>query len=125
MLFRRLSALALALLLAGLAAGQAEDAPKAASGRGPKGKAAASDKPKKYDDVITKDAKTTPGVFAVHQIDDKLYFEIPESTFGRLMLWRTEVAKGPPGVSWGGMEVGSSVVRWDRRDNKVYLWKVG
>src|SRR5262249_33309770 len=125
MLLKRLSALALALLLAGLAAAQAEDAPKAAPGRGPRGKASASDKPKRYDDVITKDAKTTPGVFAVHQIDDKLYFEIPESVFGRLMLWRTEVAKGPSGVSWGGKEVGNHVIRWDRRGNKIYLWKVG
>jgi hypothetical protein len=125
MLLRRLSALALAFLLAGLAAGRAEDTPKAAPGKGSKSKAGTSDKPKKYDDVITKDAKTTPGVFAVHQIDDKLYFEIPESAFGRLMLWRTEVAKGPSGVSWGGMSIGNYVVRWDRRGNKVYLWKVG
>ena len=66
MLLRRLSALALALLMAGLAAGQAEDIPKAAPGKGSRSKAAASDKPEKYDDVITKDAKTTPGVFAVH-----------------------------------------------------------
>src|SRR5262249_50598426 len=117
--------LALAFLLAGLAAGRAEDPPKAAPGKGPKSKAATSDKPKKYDDVITKDAKTTPGIFAVHQIDDKLYFEIPESAFGRLMLWRTEVAKGPSGVSWCGMSIGNYVVRWDRRGNKVYLLKVG
>jgi hypothetical protein len=126
MLPKRLSALALALLLAVLAAGRAQDAPKSAPSKGSKGKAAAaSNKPKKYDEVITKDAKTTPGVFAVHRIDDKLYFEIPEDAFGRLMLWRTEVAKGPPGVSWGGMSIGNYVVRWDRRGNKVYLWKVG
>jgi len=126
MLPKRLSALALVLLLAVLAAGRAQDAPKSAPSKGSKGKAAAaSNKPKKYDEVITKDAKTTPGVFAVHRIDDKLYFEIPEDAFGRLMLWRTEVAKGPPGVSWGGMSIGNYVVRWDRRGNKVYLWKVG
>jgi hypothetical protein len=125
MLPRRLSAFALSLLLIGLRFGHADDAPKLPS-KGPRGKAAAeSTKPKKYDDVITKDAKTLPGVFAVHRIDEKLYFEIPEKAFGRLMLWRMEVAKGPPGVSWGGMSVGDYVVRWDRRGNKVYLWKVG
>lgn len=125
MFARRFSALALLLLLVGLRFGYADDAPTLPS-KGPKGKAAASaDKPKKYDDVITKDAKTRSGVFDVHRIDDKLYFEIPESAFGRLMLWRMEVAKGPSGVSWGGMDVGSYIVRWDRRGNKVYLWKVG
>jgi hypothetical protein len=126
MLPKRLAVLALVLLLAVLASSRAQDASKSAPSKGPKGKAAAtSNKPKKYDEVITKDAKTMPGVFAVHRIDEKLYFEIPEEAFGRLMLWRTEVAKGPPGVSWGGMSIGNYVVRWDRRGNKVYLWKVG
>jgi hypothetical protein len=123
---RRLSALVLFLFLISLRLGYADDEPTTLPGKGPKDKAAAkADKPKKYDEVITKEAKTSPGVFDVHRIDEKLYFEMPNIAFGRLMLWRTEVAKGPPGVSWGGMEVGSSVVRWDRRGNKVYLWKVG
>jgi hypothetical protein len=74
--------------------------------------------------VITKEAQTLPGVFAVHRIEDKVYFEIPQSAFRRLMLWQAEVAKGAPGVSWGGMSLGSSTVRWERRHNRVYLWKV-
>src|SRR5579884_3821965 len=122
---RRLSVFVLIALLIGLRFGFADDAPEPPS-KGPRGKAAASsNKPKKYDDVITKDAVTKAGVFAVHRIDEKLYFEIPESAFDRLMLWQMEVAKGPPGVSWGGMSIGSYVVRWDHRGNKVYLWKVG
>ena len=32
---------------------------------------------KKYDDVITKDFTTQPGVFAVHRHEEKVYFEIP------------------------------------------------
>src|SRR4051812_36761081 len=70
------------------------------SGGGPpKDKGAAQPgKPKSYDEVITKDAKTMPGFFAVHQVGDKVYFEIPQSALGRLMLWRAEVAKGPSGV---------------------------
>lgn len=77
---------------------------------------------KKYDDVITKDAKTFPGVFAVHRVDDKVYFEIPNDAWGKLMLWQLEVAKGPAGVSWGGKALGYRTIRWDRRDKKVYLW---
>jgi hypothetical protein len=127
MLSKRLSALALSLFLIGLAASHAQDVPRSAPGSGKKGKAdaVASGKPKKYDDVITKEAKTTPGVFAVHRVNEKIYFEIPDNAFGRLMLWRAEVAKGSPGASWGGMELGSHVIRWDRRGNKVYLWIVG
>jgi hypothetical protein len=127
MIPKRLSVLALSLLLIGFAAGHAQDAPKVGpkGTKGGKSGKTASSGPKKYDDVITKDAKTLPGVFAVHRIDEKIYFEIPEDAFGKLMLWRAEVAKGPAGVSWGGLSLGYYVVRWDRRGNKIYLWKAG
>jgi Met-zincin/Domain of unknown function (DUF5117)/Domain of unknown function (DUF5118) len=91
-------------------------------GVGPAKKKTTPGKPKKYDDVITKDAKTFPGVFLVHRVDEKIYFEIPKDALGKLMLWTIEVAKGPPGVSWGGRSLGSRVIRWERRGNKVYLW---
>src|SRR5580704_2599810 len=39
--------------------------------------------PKPYEDVITKDAKTQPGMFKVHQIRDQILFEIPKSMFDR------------------------------------------
>jgi hypothetical protein len=80
---------------------------------------------KKYDEVITKEAKTQAGVFAVHQLNDKVYFEIPQDALGRLMLWQAEVAKGPGGSSWGGAALGDAVLKWERRGNKMYLWKVG
>ncbi|MBY0457431.1 MAG: DUF5117 domain-containing protein, partial [Gemmataceae bacterium] len=80
---------------------------------------------KKYDDVVTKEFTTSTGLFAVHRQDDKLYFEIPQDKLGRLFLWRAEVAKGPGGSSWGGAELGSTVLKFERRGNKVYLWKVG
>jgi hypothetical protein len=89
-----------------------------------KGKTPKAGEPKKYEEVITAKAKTTHGVFTVHRIDDKVYFEIPASAYGKLMLWSAEVAKAPPGVGWGGKAGGKTVVRWDRRGNKVFLWQV-
>ncbi|QDU21680.1 zinc-dependent metalloprotease [Urbifossiella limnaea] len=80
---------------------------------------------KKYDEVVTKETKTQAGVFAVHQIGEKVMFEIPQDAFGKLMLWQAEVAKGPGGSSWGGAGLGDEVLKWERRGNKVYLWKVG
>jgi hypothetical protein len=80
---------------------------------------------KKYEDVITKDAKTLPGVFAVHRVDEKVYFEIPPELFGRLMLWQAEIAKGPAGFTQFGPGLADAVLKWDRRGNKVYLWKAG
>src|SRR5262245_18583751 len=83
---------------------------------------------KKYDDVITKDFTTSPGVFAVHRYEEKLYFEIPQEALGRLFLWQAEVAKGPGGGmfgSWGGQSLGTAVLKFERRGNKLYIWKVG
>ncbi len=80
--------------------------------------------PKPYDDVIPKTAKSQPGVFTVHKVDEKIYFEIPRDGFDKLMLWQAEVAKGPAGVTWGGFSLGSRYLRFDRRGNKVYLWQV-
>jgi hypothetical protein len=87
------------------------------------GKAAAPKKDalKKYDDVITKDAKTFPGVFAVHRIDDKVYFEIPQDKLGKLMMFRAEVAKGPSGTSFNGMALGTKFVRFERHENQIQV----
>jgi hypothetical protein len=93
----------------------------------PKGLGRASDL-RKYDDVITKDFTTQAGVFAVHRNEDKLYFEIPQDKLGRLFLWHAEVAKGPGGGmmgSWGGAALGHAVLKFERRGNKIYVWKVG
>ena len=83
-----------------------------------------SGEPRPYDEVIPKTAKSLPGVFTVHRVEDKIYFEIPKDGFDKLMLWQAEVAKGPAGVTWGGYSLGSRYLRWDRRGNKVYLWQV-
>jgi hypothetical protein len=118
------------LLGAGLVAALVSLSPLAtapAAAQPSKGKAK-GDELKKYDDVITKDFATSPGVFAVHRHEDKLYFEIPRDKMGRLFLWQAEVAKGPGGGmfgSWGGATLGSAVLKFERRGHKVYLWKVG
>lgn len=50
---------------------------------------------KKYDEVVTKRAKTSLGFFKVHQIDDRYYFEIPKSLLRRQMLVQSRISKGP------------------------------
>ncbi len=80
---------------------------------------------KKYDDVITKDYTTQAGVFAVHRFEDKVFFEIPKDKLGKLFMWCAEVAKGPGGNSWGGASLGEEVLKFERRGNKIYLWKAG
>jgi hypothetical protein len=45
------------------------------------------EKIKPYDEVITKDAKTSPGLFIVHRVDDKVYLEIPIAALGKTAMW--------------------------------------
>ena len=74
-----------------------------------------------YDRVITKEAKTSPGLFLVHRIEDKVYFEIPTAELGKEMLWVTQLEQTQAGHSYGGEPVGDRVVRWEQRGDDVLL----
>src|SRR5207247_3829169 len=76
---------------------------------------------KPYDKVITKEARTDKGLFWVHRVEDKFYFEIPTNEFGKEFLWVTQIEKTQAGFAYGGTPVGSRVVRWELRDKDVLL----
>jgi Domain of unknown function (DUF5118) len=76
---------------------------------------------KSYDAVITKDAKTSAGLFLVHRLDDKVFFEIPTEELGKEMLWVTQLEQTQAGHSFGGEPVGDRVVRWEQRGEDVLL----
>jgi hypothetical protein len=96
--------------------------PPAGGGARPGGfGAGASQDPQPYDKVITKDAKTKNGIFKVHQVKDKYYYEIPKSELGKEFLWVTQIAKTTVGVGYGGQALGNRVVRWEQNENRVFL----
>jgi hypothetical protein len=74
-----------------------------------------------YDRVITKEAKSDEGLFTVHRIGDRLYYEIPTSQLSQEFLWVTQIARTTNGAGQGGQAVGSRVVKWERRGNRVLL----
>lgn len=76
---------------------------------------------KPYDKVITKEAKTDEGLFHVHKIDDKFFYEIPDSLFEREMLMVTRIAKTANGIGFGGGKQNTQVLRWQKKDKKVLL----
>jgi Met-zincin/Domain of unknown function (DUF5117)/Domain of unknown function (DUF5118) len=76
---------------------------------------------KKYEDVITKEAVTQSGLFKVHKIEEKIYWEIPAKLIGRLFLWQTEIAEMPAALGYPGTSIGTRVVRFSRRGNKLYM----
>ena len=58
--------------------------------------AAANTNPiKAFKEVITAQAKSDEGLFTVHRIDEKLFFEIPTKLFGKEMLLVSRQAKTP------------------------------
>jgi hypothetical protein len=95
---------------------------------GPGGEATPDQKPspyRAYKDVITKDAVTQVGLFKVHRIEDRVYFEIPNDKLGRPLLWQTEVAQlAQTSPGYPGASAGTKVIRFTRRGTKVYLRSV-
>ncbi len=81
--------------------------------------------PKNYSDVITKDALTDAGLFNVHKVGAKYYFEIPDSLLRRDFLWITRFAAIPAGFGGGFVNAGSSVseqlIVWEKIDNRILL----
>ncbi|HKQ80398.1 MAG TPA: zinc-dependent metalloprotease [Blastocatellia bacterium] len=74
-----------------------------------------------YDRVITKDAKSDEGIFTVHRIKEKIYYEIPKKEFDKEFLWVSQIAKTTLGVGYGGQAMGNRVVRWERHNNRILL----
>ena len=83
-----------------------------------------SAEPRPYDRVITKDAKSDDGVFTVHTIKDKIYYEIPKGELNREFLWVSQIAKTTLGAGYGGQAAGNRVVKWERKGNRILLRNV-
>lgn len=79
-------------------------------------------RPRPYAQVITERAVSDDGVFGVHKVEDRWYFELPDSLLGRDMLMVTRIAGVPAGIG-GTFSAGSSVhervIRWERRDDRI------
>ena len=100
----------------------------ASSGQTAKSSSAQKDKSTKgngkYDEVITDEAITDSGMFTVHEVDGKHYFEIPDSLLDREMLLVSRIAGTQNNLSFGGAGMkaqSQQVVRWQKKDDKVIL----
>src|SRR3954467_12847417 len=77
-----------------------------------------------YDRVITKEAVSKNGVFTVHRIKARLYYEVPKASLGREFLWVSQIKSTTLGAGQGGQAAGNRVVRWERRGDRVFLRSV-
>lgn len=130
---QRLTNKALALLTAGLllsscaslGTGSKKEAPAPAKAaqNGPAAKPK-QEGPKAFSEVIKKGAVTDEGLFHVHKVDDKFYYEIPDELLGREMLMVSRIARTASNIGYGGEKNNTQVVRWEKRDNMIYLRRV-
>jgi hypothetical protein len=89
-----------------------------------------NDGPKPYADIIGKDAKTQRGLFIIHTLKNKYYFEIPDSLLNRDILVVNRISKAAAGIrvqtlGYAGDEIGENVVRFEKGpDNHLFLRSV-
>ena len=74
-----------------------------------------------YSKVITKDAKSDEGLFTVHTLDEKFFYEIPDSLFDREMLMVSRISKTASGLGFGGGKINEQVLRWEKKGKKVIV----
>lgn len=89
---------------------------------------ATSTGPKPYREVITSKAVSDAGLFTVHKVEDKYFFEIPDSLFQRDILVVNRISKAAAGMriggffGYGGDQIGQGVIRFEKGpNNKVFL----
>ena len=81
--------------------------------------------PKAFSEVITKKAVSQKGVFSVHFLDDKYYFEIPDTLLGRELLAVTRFAKVAGGArKYGGEEVNEQSLSFEKGPNQRIFMRV-
>lgn len=93
----------------------------------PSGAAKKPAKAKVFSDVIPADAVTDPGLFTIHKVGQKFFFEIPKTILGRDILVASVISGHVKGLNFGGAGMRSrpqQIVRWQHQDDKILLKSV-
>jgi hypothetical protein len=80
---------------------------------------------KEYGKVITKEAVSDEGLFTVHKVDKKYYFEIPNKYLNKDMLLVSRLSKLPSNLGGGyvnaGSETNEQLIVWERFQDKILI----
>ncbi len=76
-----------------------------------------------FEKLIPKESLTQNGLFKVHQVNNKYYFEIADSILNREILVVTRFIKTPAGAgNYGGEEIGDKTIIWEKGpQGKIFL----
>ncbi len=84
-------------------------------------------KVKPYDEVITEKAISDEGLFTVHKVGSKNYFEIPKDILEKEILIVSRISGFVKNLNFGGAGVKSrpqQVIRWQKKDDQILLRSV-
>lgn len=84
-------------------------------------------KEKTYKDIITDEAETDEGLFTVHKVKSKYYFEIPVDLLENEILIVSRISGFVKDLNFGGAGMKSrpqQVIRWQQKDEKILLRSV-
>jgi hypothetical protein len=81
-----------------------------------------------YKEIVTKEAVSDPGLFTVHKVKEKWYWEVPDSLLGRDLLVVSRISKSATGLSNGfngyaGDIINNNVIRFESGPNKKLFLK--
>ncbi len=76
---------------------------------------------KPYDKLLGLHAVSDSGLFISHKVNEKYYYEIPDTLLNRDMLMVTRVSKSADGFAFGGQEINNQVIQWSVHDKQVLL----
>jgi hypothetical protein len=77
---------------------------------------------KPYHEIITSKAISKTGMFTVHKVEDKYYFEIPTSMLGKEIMAITRFVRTPTLAGYGGELVNRQMIRFEKgTEQKVFL----
>lgn len=84
---------------------------------------------KPYSKVITDKAITHRGLFTVHKVEDKYYFEIADSNFNREIMAVTRYVKVPANggvgrATYGGEQTNEQTISFEKGPNNVVFMRV-
>lgn len=80
---------------------------------------------KPYSEVITAKAVTQKGLFTVHKVAERYFFEISNHLLNKEILVVTRLSKSTPGAgNYGGEEVAEHTIYWEKGPNNKLFLKV-
>lgn len=80
---------------------------------------------KPYKEVITGKAVTQAGLFKVHKVDERYFFEIPDSLLDKDMLVVNRIIKAPPQLGFNGDQIGENIIQFSKGPNdKLFIKRI-